>query len=68
MAAPGATTLGDLRTPAFVVDRTTAANNARRMREQAAALGVALRPHLKTHKVHCAGSGTHGQRGRRRAG
>lgn len=41
----------ELRTPAACVDRTRVAANARRMREKAAAAGVRLRPHVKTHKT-----------------
>jgi D-serine deaminase-like pyridoxal phosphate-dependent protein len=39
-----------LDTPCLVVDLDAAAANARRMAEGAAARGVALRPHIKTHK------------------
>ena len=39
-----------LDTPALVVDLDRADANARRMGEGAAARGVALRPHIKTHK------------------
>ncbi|HEY5597479.1 MAG TPA: alanine racemase [Kiloniellales bacterium] len=39
-----------LQTPALVLDRRRLAANLARMRDKAAALGVALRPHLKTAK------------------
>jgi len=42
--------IADLPTPAAVVDLDRLERNARRMRERAAALGVVLRPHVKTHK------------------
>lgn len=44
------TTLFDLPTPAALVDLERASRNARAMRERARALGVRLRPHVKTHK------------------
>lgn len=49
MSAPPAT-LHELPTPALVLDASRLARNAGRMRERAAALGVALRPHVKTVK------------------
>src|SRR5690554_4761069 len=45
-----ADTLATLDTPALVLDRGRMDANIRRMRERAAALGVTLRPHLKTCK------------------
>ena len=42
--------LADLRTPALILDRTRLRRNLQRMRDRAAELGVALRPHLKTAK------------------
>jgi D-serine deaminase-like pyridoxal phosphate-dependent protein len=42
--------LTDLETPALVVDRTRLARNIDRMRGRLAALGVPLRPHVKTAK------------------
>ncbi|TQV86808.1 hypothetical protein FKG94_00235 [Exilibacterium tricleocarpae] len=48
-------TLADLQTPALILDRSKVQRNISRMAERAAALGVALRPHLKTPKcVHIA--------------
>jgi len=43
-------TLDDLLTPALVLDAARLRDNAQRMRERAEALGVALRPHMKTAK------------------
>ncbi len=45
-----ARTLEELDTPALVLDRGRMDANIARMRERAASLGVALRPHLKTCK------------------
>lgn len=42
--------LTDLETPALVVDRDRLARNIERMRSRLAALGVPLRPHVKTAK------------------
>ena len=42
--------LTDLDTPCLLVDERRLAANLRRMQERADAWGVALRPHLKTHK------------------
>ena len=42
--------LDDLLTPALVLDAARLHTNAQRMRERAEALGVALRPHMKTAK------------------
>ncbi|MBI2584731.1 MAG: alanine racemase [Rhodospirillales bacterium] len=42
--------LDDLLTPALVLDAARLHTNARKMRERAEALGVALRPHMKTAK------------------
>jgi len=43
-------TLDDLPTPSLILDRTTLERNCARMSARAAALGVALRPHMKTGK------------------
>lgn len=43
-------TLDDLLTPALVLDEARLRHNAERMRERAKALGVALRPQMKTAK------------------
>lgn len=43
--------IGDLPTPAFLVDRERVANNCERMRKTATEWGVTLRPHVKTHKT-----------------
>lgn len=40
----------DLPTPALLLDLDVLERNLRRMSERAAALGVAMRPHIKTHK------------------
>lgn len=40
----------DLPTPALLLDRDRLESNLRRMAERALSLGVALRPHIKTHK------------------
>ena len=42
--------IGDLPTPSAVVDLDKVEKNARGMSERAHALGVRLRPHVKTHK------------------
>jgi D-serine deaminase-like pyridoxal phosphate-dependent protein len=42
--------IDDLPTPALLVDVDRLEANLRRMAERCAALGVALRPHVKTHK------------------
>jgi D-serine deaminase-like pyridoxal phosphate-dependent protein len=44
------TPLEDLATPAVLVDLDVLERNVRRMQDRAAAAGVALRPHAKTHK------------------
>ncbi len=44
------TKLADLPTPSLILDRRVLAANLDRMRGRARALGVALRPHLKTAK------------------
>lgn len=49
-AAAHAPDLSDLRTPALVLDLDVLENNLRVMQERADALGVRLRPHVKTHK------------------
>ena len=41
----------DLDTPALYVDRDALERNIARMQEQCRAWGVALRPHVKTHKI-----------------
>jgi D-serine deaminase-like pyridoxal phosphate-dependent protein len=38
-------------TPHLVVQRSTVERNAKTMRDRAEALGVSLRPHIKTHKT-----------------
>lgn len=43
-------TLHELPTPALLVDLDVLESNLRAMAERARALGVALRPHVKTHK------------------
>jgi D-serine deaminase-like pyridoxal phosphate-dependent protein len=43
-------TIFDLITPALILDRARLDANAARMREKVRALGVALRPHVKTSK------------------
>jgi len=42
--------LDTLRTPALILDRAVLIRNLDRMAARAARLGVALRPHVKTHK------------------
>jgi D-serine deaminase-like pyridoxal phosphate-dependent protein len=42
--------LTDLETPALVIDRSSLGRNIERMRDRLAALGVPLRPHVKTAK------------------
>lgn len=44
------TAIDELPTPALLLDLDVLDANLRRMAERAAALGVALRPHVKTHK------------------
>ncbi|HEX4960084.1 MAG TPA: alanine racemase [Thermoanaerobaculia bacterium] len=44
------TSIYDLPTPALLLDLGVLEANLRRMKERTAALGVALRPHVKTHK------------------
>src|SRR3982751_2873299 len=43
-------TIQDLVTPCLLLDRTRLERNAARMRSKVVALGVALRPHVKTAK------------------
>ena len=43
-------TVASLRTPAVLIDRARALRNIERMQAAAAARGIALRPHAKTHK------------------
>jgi D-serine deaminase-like pyridoxal phosphate-dependent protein len=43
--------VGELRTPAAMVDLEVLERNADRMAKRAARLGVMLRPHVKTHKT-----------------
>lgn len=45
-----AATLGDLITPALLLDHTKLERNIKRLADRAAALGVVLRPHMKTAK------------------
>ena len=44
------TTISDLETPALLLDTTRMRRNSARMRSHVAALGVTLRPHVKTAK------------------
>jgi D-serine deaminase-like pyridoxal phosphate-dependent protein len=44
------TSIHDLPTPALLLDLDALERNLRRMSERAAGFGVALRPHIKTHK------------------
>nr|XP_028606737.1 uncharacterized protein LOC114607579 isoform X1 [Podarcis muralis]XP_028606738.1 uncharacterized protein LOC114607579 isoform X1 [Podarcis muralis] len=48
--------VGELPSPAFTVDLDTAKRNAEKMRDRCKALGVVLRPHMKTHKTLEGGS------------
>ena len=41
----------DLDTPALYVDLDVLEHNIARMQQQCRAWGVALRPHVKTHKI-----------------
>lgn len=43
-------TIHDLPTPALLLDLDVLERNLRQMSDRAAALGVAMRPHIKTHK------------------
>ena len=43
-------TIDSLRTPAVLIDRARALRNIERMQAAAAARGIRLRPHAKTHK------------------
>ncbi|XP_074878529.1 D-serine dehydratase-like isoform X2 [Buteo buteo] len=43
--------LEQLPTPALTLDQATVRRNAERMRERCRALGLRLRPHVKTHKT-----------------
>jgi D-serine deaminase-like pyridoxal phosphate-dependent protein len=43
--------IDELDTPALIVDLDVVARNATRMQARCDALGVALRPHIKTHKL-----------------
>ena len=43
--------LGDVPTPAAVLDRAVVERNCRQMLEACQALDVDFRPHVKTHKV-----------------
>lgn len=47
---PAMRTIYDLPTPALLLDLDVLERNLRRMSDRTAELGVALRPHLKTHK------------------
>ena len=42
--------ISHLRTPVLLVDKTKTLDNCRRVAKAAEALGVAFRPHAKTHK------------------
>ena len=44
-------TLNDIETPAFVVDEARVLNNIARFQAHCDAAGLALRPHIKTHKT-----------------
>ena len=44
------TTLSQIPTPALILDLDRLELNLRKMRDRARSLGVALRPHIKTHK------------------
>lgn len=44
------TRIADLPTPSLLLDHARLRDNARRMNEKAASLGVRFRPHVKTHK------------------
>lgn len=50
-AGLGERSLGDVSTPALLVDRRTVTANCEAMRARAARAGVRLRPHLKTAKA-----------------
>eukprot|EP01047_Picozoa_sp_COSAG01_P067869 COSAG01_NODE_9674_length_2372_cov_4.364716_3_plen_140_part_00 len=50
-AATTARTVAELRTPCLVLDLPVARANIARMQRRANRLGVALRPHVKTHKT-----------------
>lgn len=56
------TTLAEFPTPCLVLDRTKMERNLARMRDRAAALGVALRPHCKTAKSADVARRAHGGR------
>lgn len=43
--------LNELRTPAFVIDRSVFARNCARMHDRAAQWGCDFRAHVKTHKA-----------------
>ena len=43
--------LNDVETPAFVVNESRALKNIRKFQSHCAAQGLALRPHIKTHKT-----------------
>lgn len=47
--------INDLPSPAFLVDLEKVKRNCERMRKRCDSLGVALRPHMKTHKTLEAG-------------
>ena len=44
-------TLKEVNTPCFIVNRRALANNTIRMLEKANSLNITLRPHIKTHKT-----------------
>ena len=43
--------IDELPSPAFIVDLSTVRRNCERMKQRCEALGVQLRPHMKTHKT-----------------
>jgi D-serine deaminase-like pyridoxal phosphate-dependent protein len=43
--------ISELDTPALLIDRAVMLRNIRRAQEQCSAHGIALRPHMKTHKL-----------------
>lgn len=49
-ARKGRKTLRDIPTPAVLIERPVLERNLKRAAERAEALGVALRPHIKTHR------------------
>ena len=43
--------IAELETPCWLVDREIMRRNLRRMADAAASVGVRVRPHIKTHKI-----------------